>query len=213
VPQQPPAHPDALLEAERARIARDLHDELGATLSGIAMHVQMALSAGGSVPVVRERLQHALQLVDAANTSLHRIINALRPSVLDHLGLWGGIEWLAQEWRTRTGLPCELVIDPGLLALPHPLDDERASAVFRIAQESLTNAARHAAASCVTVHAHKTGDALHLTIADDGQGFDPQQRPAGGLSGMRERAHRHGGSLQISSDPGHGTRVTLHLPL
>jgi two-component system, NarL family, sensor histidine kinase UhpB len=209
------ARQDSLLEAERARIAREIHDDLGATMTGVSMHVRMALSAGGdTLPIVRERLTQVLQLVDTANQSIQRIISDLRPSAIDHLGIWGGIEWLANEWQTRTGLPCELTLDPALDAIT--IQGDRATALFRIVQESLTNVARHAKATRVDIHAHLDGDAVNLTVHDDGKGIGAEhlldvQTP--GLLGMRERALRFGGTLQLTSEVGRGCLVALRLPL
>jgi two-component system sensor histidine kinase UhpB len=208
------AQQDSLIEAERARIAREIHDDLGAAMTGVSMHVRMALSAGAdALPMVREQLTQALKLVDTANQSVQRIISALRPSAIDHLGIWGGIEWLANEWQTHTGLPCELTLDPALDALT--IQGDRATSLFRIVQESLTNVARHAAATQVNIHAYPDGDRVHLTIHDDGKGIGAGQLldiQSPGLMGMRERAMRYGGTLVLTSDVGKGTLVTLRLP-
>lgn len=206
---------DSLLEAERARLAREIHDDLGSTITGVTLHVQMALSAGGdSLPPVRERLEQALQLVDTAHQSMHRIINDLHPSVLDHLGIWGGLEWLANQWQARTRLPCELSLDPALTA--QTLEGDRATALFRIVQESLTNAARHAKATRVDIFTQLDGMAVIVAIQDDGQGISIQDSPGAGsmgLIGMRERAQRFGGTLEVTGERGRGTRVRLRLPL
>jgi two-component system, NarL family, sensor histidine kinase UhpB len=209
------AHQEALLEAERARIAREIHDDLGAAMTGVKMHVRMALSAGGnSLPRVRDRLTQAAELVDAANQSVQRIITDLRPSVLDHLGVWAGIEWLADQWQTRTGLPCETAIDPALNE--QTIEAEQATALFRIVQESLTNVARHAEATRVDIRARLEGDAVNLEIQDDGNGI-PKDRlrsiESPGLLGMHERARRFGGTLHVTSEAGAGTLVALRLPL
>jgi PAS domain S-box-containing protein len=209
------AHQEALLEAERARIAREMHDDLGAAMTGVKMHVRMALSAGGNtLPAVRDRLTHATQLVDAANESVQRIITDLRPSVLDHLGAWAGIEWLADQWQTRTGLPCETAIDPALNE--RAIEAERATALFRIAQESLTNIARHAEATRVDIRARLDGDAVSLEIQDDGKGISAERLlgvESPGLLGMHERARRFGGTLRVIGAASGGTLVALHLPL
>ena len=210
------ARQDALLEAERARIAREIHDDLGAALTGVTMHVRMALNAGdGITPQAQERLTQALQLVDGANQSMHRIINDLHPSVLDHLGIWGGIEWLANQWQARTGLPCEMQLDPKLAECR--LADDRALAVFRIVQESLNNVARHADATRADIHARLDDDCVQVTIRDDGRGIDPD-RPheveSMGMLGMRERARHFDGTLEVANDAGgRGTVVALRLPM
>lgn len=209
------ARRDTLLEAERARLAREIHDDLGATITGVTLHIQMALSAGGNdLPLVRERLEQALQLVDAANQSMHRIINDLHPSVLDLLGIWGALEWLANQWQARTGLPCEIAVDPALSQCT--MNGERATAVFRIVQESLTNVTRHAEATRVDIIAQLAGDSVAITIQDDGKGIshDGTARPGSmGLLGMQERARRFGGTLRITGNSEPGTQVMLRLPL
>lgn len=206
---------EAVLEAERARIAREIHDDLGAAMTGVTMHVRMALSAGGNtLPQVRERLTQAAQLVEVANQSVQRIVSDLRPSALDHLGIWGGIEWLANEWQTRTGLPCEIAIDPALNELT--MEGDRATALFRIVQESLTNVARHAEATRVDIHARLDGGTVNLEVHDDGKGIGAERLfgiESPGLLGMRERARRFGGTLQVTSETGRGTLVALRLPL
>jgi signal transduction histidine kinase len=209
------ARQDSLLEAERARIAREIHDDLGAAITAVTLHVQMALTAGaGNLPPVRERLLQALQLVDAANQSMHRIINDLRPSVLDHLGIWGGLDWLADQWQARTGLPCELTLDPALTE--RTLDGDCATALFRIVQESLTNIIRHANATRVDILTQLEGDVVSVIIQDDGKGITAERLPgveSMGLLNMHERARRFGGTLQVTGAAGCGTRVALRLPL
>ena len=209
------ARQETLLETERARIAREIHDDLGAAMTGVKMHVGMALSAGGnSLPLVRERLTQARQLVDAANESIQRIITDLRPSALDHLGVWGGIEWLADQWQTRTGLPCETAIDPALNELS--IEGERATALFRIAQESLTNVVRHAEATRVDIRAHLDGNTVCVAIQDNGKGISAESLmgiESAGLIGMQERARHFGGSLQVTREADGGTLVALRLPV
>lgn len=206
---------DSLLEAERSRIAREIHDELGAAMTGVTMHLQTALSAGAdALPPVQERLKQALQLVDAADDAMHRIINDLRPSVLDYLGIWEGLEWLANEWQKRTGLPAELAIDPALDNFT--LEGEPATALFRIVQESLTNVARHARATRVDITARLDGNAALVTIKDNGQGISEEHATGNrstGMLGMRERARRFDAVLHVSGEAGRGTQVALRFPL
>jgi two-component system sensor histidine kinase UhpB len=209
------AHRDAQVEAERTRIAREIHDDLGAALTGINMQLHMALAAAADMPpTARGRLVEALELVGTAQQSLQRIIGDLRPSVLDHLGIWSGLEWLANQWQVRTGLPCGITIASALAECT--LDDERATALFRIAQESLTNVARHANATRADITARIEGNAVCLTIQDDGKGIGVEHLldlESPGLLGMHERARRLGGTLRVTGEAGRGTRVTLRLPL
>jgi PAS domain S-box-containing protein len=209
------AHQDALVEAERTRIAREIHDELGATITGINMQLQMALAADADIaPKVRARLIESVGLIGTAQQSLQRIIAELRPSVLDHLGIWSSLEWLASQWQARIGLSCLITIEPVLAE--YLLDDEHATTMFRIAQESLTNVARHANATRVDIRARIEGDVICLTIQDDGKGIEAGHLldlASPGLLGMHERARRIGADLRISGEAGRGTLVSLRLPL
>jgi PAS domain S-box-containing protein len=209
------AYLDKAREEERTRIARELHDDLGGTMTGVRMHLRMALSGGGAAqPEVREQLEHAIELADNATQSVHRIISDLRPSVLDHLGVWAAIDWLAEQWQARTGVRCKVDIDD--VVRGYTLGGERATSVFRIVQESLTNVARHAAATRVDVYARLDRTTLNLEIRDDGKGITQDQLlslDSPGLLGMHERARRLGGELSVRGEPGAGTRVLLRLLL
>jgi PAS domain S-box-containing protein len=209
------AHQDARMEAERTRIAREIHDDLGAAMTGVNMQLHMALTAASDMPsAAREKIIESLKLMDTAQQSLQRVISDLRPSVLDHLGIWSGLEWLANQWQERTGLPCEIAIDPALAECI--MDDDWASALFRIVQESLTNVARHANATRADISARIDGNKICLTIQDDGKGIEAKHLldlESPGLLGMHERARRIGGTLRITGETGRGTRVTISLPL
>jgi signal transduction histidine kinase len=151
-------------------------------------------------------------MLDASVASTRRIAADLRPLVLDDLGLGPAVEWLAQNFRQRTGIPCELDADEEL-DLPEPY----ASAVFRMVQESLANVAKHAHAQHVRVHLLREGDRLQLRVQDDGVGFDTTaaRKPNSlGLAGLRERAQLIRGQVQVRSTPGQGTVVeaTIGLP-
>jgi PAS domain S-box-containing protein len=209
------AYLDKAREEERARIARELHDDLGGTMTGVRMHLRMALSSGGeTLAGVREQLQHAIELADSATQSVHRIISDLRPSVLDHLGVWAAIDWLADQWQARTGLSCLVAIDD--VVRGYTLSGERATGVFRIVQESLTNVARHAGATQVDIHAHLDRTTLTLEVCDNGKGITQERLlslESAGLLGMHERACRLGGELNVRGEAGAGTRVVLRLLL
>lgn len=201
-------------EDERARIAGDLHDSTVQTLTAIARRLHSLAGSTGSGELAGD----LTVLADAAQAEvdeLRRLSRNLRPSVLDHLGLAAGLEQLAADLR-RDGLDVTLVVS----GEPGRLPDHARTALFRIAQEALTNVRRHAAAHTVEMRLLVAeGEAL-LDITDDGRGFaapgvdHPRAGSSGlGLMGMHERAAMLGGALSVASTPGAGTRVTARLPL
>ena len=166
-----------------------------------------ALPAGAT-----EQIAMLMQQIDDTLRSVKRIITELRPGLLDDLGLYAAIEWQAGEFQTRTGIPC-------MLSLPEDertVDQELATTLFRIFQETLTNVARHAGATEVRVALSFNGDGLEMTIADNGRGItDEELRDPGsfGLLGMRERALYCGGAVDISGRAGEGSTVRVSIPL
>jgi two-component system sensor histidine kinase UhpB len=200
-------------EEERRWIAREIHDELAQTLTALKIDVSWLMRRLGKTPMaLQERLKALGALIDTLVNSVHRIGTALRPDILDDLGLTAAIEWALQEMHKRTGMTYELSLPPEDI----PLDQARATAMFRIFQEALTNILRHAEASKVVVHVMQHADALLLEVADDGKGITPEQmtdRTSLGLLGMRERAHLWGGAVTIQGEAGHGTRVTVRIPM
>jgi PAS domain S-box-containing protein len=198
-------------EQEKARIARELHDELAQSLTALKMdtiwlreHVPQADASA------QEKIAQMLSMLDVAVASTRRIAADLRPLVLDDLGLVPAIEWLAQNFTQRTGVACELLVDESL-----ELEEPYATGVFRIVQESLQNVAKHAQASEVVVELTPREDHLLLRVQDNGVGFrpaDPRKPQSLGLVGLRERAHLLRGEVQVDSSPGAGTRVEAHIP-
>lgn len=202
----------AIREQEKSRVARELHDELAQSLTALKMDTiwlrdQLPREPGP----LAQKLDGMLAMLDASVAATRRIAADLRPLLLDDLGLLPAIEWLVQNFTQRHGLPCELEADEDLeLAEPH------ATAVFRIVQESLANAAKHAQASRVRVVLARTGAQLMLTVEDDGIGFfsEAARKPNSlGLAGLRERAQLIKGSIRIDSQPGRGAVVTARLPV
>ena len=199
-------------EEERARIAREIHDELGQSLT--AVKIDISWLAGRLPPKnaeMLERIRATVQLADGLIKSVRRISTDLRPGILD-LGLAAAVEWQAQDFQTRTGIPCKL----RLLAQQVVVAPNVSTALFRIFQETLTNVARHANATRTEVVLQKQRDGLVLLIRDNGQGFDsanPSFSKSLGLLGMRERAAMLGGQLKITSAPGQGTSVAAWIPL
>ena len=201
-------------EDERTRIAREIHDELGQMLTKLKMDLSWLSRKAASIPdpACEAKLRETLELVDQTVQTVRRISSELRPGLLDTLGLAAALEWEGQQFQARTGISCKVRIHP---RLPE-LDRTVATALFRIAQEALTNVARHAVASETELRLECDGSTLRLEVSDNGRGAAPEafQRPSCfGLLGMRERAHALGGELFIESRPGQGTRILALVPL
>jgi signal transduction histidine kinase len=199
-------------EEERTAIAREIHDELGQALTGIKLDIAWMKRRLPRDDELIPQCQSMIERIDATLTTVRRLATALRPSVLDQLGLEAAIEWQGQEFSLRTGILVDLDIAVGGAAIP----EHMATAAFRILQESLTNVARHARASRVAIHLAVTPQGLTLEITDDGVGIEPQRLDGTaslGLVGMRERALACGGELCISGTATLGTTVLLRIPL
>jgi two-component system, NarL family, sensor histidine kinase UhpB len=199
-------------EEERARVARQIHDELGQALTGIKLE---------SVALIRElpveakhqsnRAESIAKLADETIQVVRRISTDLRPGILDDLGLVAAVEWAVQEFGARTGTKSWLDLPKHDIVI----DPELATALFRILQETLTNVARHALATRVDVRLAVEVDSLTLDVRDDGKGISEDQLTAGsslGILGMRERAVLLGGELTIHGSPGQGTTVSVRIP-
>lgn len=203
----------SIREQEQRRVAREIHDELGQSLTALKMDVAWMLGnlSTGS-PSLAEKLNTMQAQLDATVAATRRISADLRPLMLDDLGLIPAAEWLAQNFSERTGIPCKLQIRPPDIELKEP----HASALYRILQESLTNVARHAKASRVDVTLEQINGALKLSVRDDGRGFSAAEARAQktyGLLGLRERTVLLGGEASVASEPGGGTTVEVRIPL
>ncbi len=197
-------------EEERKRISREIHDELGQHLTALRMGVSvLRLEFGADNPLLVERVGALMALADRAIQVVRDIASSLRPGVLN-MGLASALEWLIDDFSRHSGIQCRLQLPEESVSL----DDERATALFRIVQESLTNVARHAEASRAEVRLDKYDHSYRLEVSDDGKGFDPavRRKSTFGLLGMRERGQMLGGELTIASAPGRGTRVTVTIP-
>jgi signal transduction histidine kinase len=206
------AHLDQVRESERRHLAREIHDELGQKLTSLRFQVAM-LSAGINSPQtdLSQTANSLLRQIDETIESVRAIASDLRPAVLD-LGLTAAVEWQLQELRRRTGIAYNLKISDEDI----PLDNDRATAVFRIIQESLTNVIRHAKASEITLKMEKKGDVLKIRITDNGIGIaldGMEKTRAFGIAGMRERVRLLDGTLIIRSRPGHGVQIMVNIPL
>lgn len=208
---------EVIREEERARIARELHDELGVGLTCFKIDLSRILAMMGDVVGSKEyakaeaKIRSMIEDVDVTITSVQRIVTELRPAMLDDLGLVAAIEWQAQDFERRSGIVCRCSAGEDDVHV----DRERATVVFRICQEALTNVARHAHATHVTIRFEEQADSLLLEVHDNGEGI-PQEKIAApgslGLLGMRERAALFGGQIDIIGRPGEGTRIILRLP-
>jgi two-component system, NarL family, sensor histidine kinase UhpB len=198
-------------EEERRRIARELHDELGQRLTALKMELS-ALAGAAARRARQERVDSMLAMLDETLASVRRISSALRPSMLDDLGLNAAIEWLARDAARRMGIEVTVRLDES----DPLLDDRAATAVFRMVQEALTNVARHSRATDVQVGLRQSADELVLTVQDNGVGYPERaldRAGSYGLLGMRERAAMLGGRLEFGNVPGSGARLTVRLPL
>jgi PAS domain S-box-containing protein len=201
-------------EEERRHLARELHDEIGQTLT--AAKLNLKIIASEVPPAVAGRLADSMQILDHLLQQVRQLSLDLRPPLLDELGLVPALRWLADQQAQRAQLRVPFTANVELLEL----DPSVRTACFRIAQEAITNAIRHASAKTVAVELRQEADGLWLSVRDDGVGFDPSavQEQAGqgasiGLLSMKERVLLLGGELEVSSAPGHGTEIRAWFPL
>lgn len=201
-------------EAERRRIARELHDETGQVLTAIRLELGLlARQVEGNVPA-RDALDRALDLTGRALETIRATVRGLRPAALDDLGLVPAVEALAEEFSGRTGV----IVDLSAQEPPEDIPPEVEVALYRIFQEALTNVARHAEARRVRASITVEKRSVVIVVQDDGRGFDPARiTKAGdaraGLAGMRERLLGLGGSLDVTTAPGQGVRLEARMPL
>lgn len=199
-------------EKERAAVARELHDELGQVLTALRIDsAWLRDRLDGTDEKAAERALMMCALIDNAIDEVRGLATRLRPGVLDDLGLVDALEWFAMDFEKRTGIQCVF----SHRDVPD-VNDTVATAAYRIAQETFTNAARHSSATRVDVSLTTEDGLLSLYVADNGRGFDTKNLSDSrglGVAGMRERAALIGGALEIHSRPGEGTRVVLHVPI
>jgi len=203
-------------EEEGIRIAREIHDELGAALTSLRWDLEEMERINAErnpepVSALHTKIRGMFALIDSTIDVVRRISSELRPSILDDLGLASAVEWQTQQFQKRTGIQCrcECVVDS------LNLNAELSTAVFRIFQEALTNVLRHAQATRIDVTIEEEAGDLLLTIRDNGRGIQHSEKTstsALGLLGMRERANLIGGRIEIVGVDGKGTTVTLRVP-
>lgn len=194
-------------EEERARVARDLHDEVNQALTGVLLHLEAARAK--APPDLVGELAETKALASQAMDELLSLARQLRPAALDDLGLKAAIAGHVEDFERRTGIGAGFRHEGDLGGLP----DDVQLVLYRVTQEALSNAARHSGASRVDVDLKRNGDQVDLTVSDDGRGFSFDEAGSGlGLAGMRERALHVGGELRLESSPGRGTRIRLAIP-
>jgi signal transduction histidine kinase len=202
-------HLETTREDERARLARDLHDELGALLTAAKLDVaRIRPKLQQTAPDLLPRVAHLIETLNSGIALKRRIIEDLRPSTLDSLGLQPALEVLCGEFAERMNVPVLTQLAPTRLTRSAQLT------VFRLVQESLNNIAKHARASRIEVQLHEEGDQICVSVRDDGVGFKPGQSGAArhGLIGMRYRVEAEQGQLSVQSTPGQGTILSATLP-
>jgi signal transduction histidine kinase len=208
------AHLQSAREEERTWIAREMHDELGQTLTVLKMDLSVMekkVVTNQGIETLAELIKADLKLVNETIKTVKRLCTELRPSVLDHLGLGAAIEWQAQEYQKRSGIECEVNLVPDDISV----DGKHSIALFRIFQESLTNVHRHAKATKVTATLSDQGGSGMLEIVDNGVGIKDEQMSktaSFGLLGMRERVQICNGEMRIACSQNGGTTITAIIP-
>ena len=198
-------------EREKASLARELHDELGGILTPAKMDLAWLQARLGANPEYAEKMRRLGALIDQGIDLKRRVIERLRPSLLDHLGLAAAIQWYAEETCRSSQIDCDIRVTPTFERLPGDLE----IALYRLVQECLANVVKHSKAKHVVVSLERAPDALVLEVSDDGVGIGDlraAQRLSYGLAGMRQRVRAVGGSFELKSAPGEGTRVRAVVP-
>lgn len=200
-------------EEERKRIGREIHDELGQQLTAIKMDISwIAKKTDPSQEAFKTKLQNVIALLDGGNQSIRRILNELRPVILDDYGLLEALRWQAQQFTANTHIPVAMTASESDMKIP----EEISTCIFRIFQEALTNITRYAKATQVKVSLDIDSDSVLLNIEDNGLGFDTEltkTKKSFGILGMKERVASLNGRFDLSSVPGNGTRISIHIPI
>jgi signal transduction histidine kinase len=206
-------HLQSVREEERARIARDIHDELGQLMTALKIDLTWLNSRPHKdQEAFPEKIKAMIELIETGNKTIQRISSELRPSMLDDLGLAAAIEWQAGEFQKRTGIECEVKMIPEDLVL----DKELATNIFRIFQEAITNVVRHADATRVEVNLKADSSDIELVIKDNGKGISQEQISSPysfGLVSMRERVFPWNGRVEISGKENKGTTLKVNIPI
>ena len=213
------SHLQFVREEERTKIAREIHDELGQVLTALKIDLSLLnnkmLDSSAIIPrqSLSSEIESMRKMVDITIQSVRRMITDLRPEILDHLGLQAAIDWHAQQFKQRTKIPVDIKSN---LDEMETLNPEKAAAIFRIFQETLTNVARHAKATHVEVELDQQQNMVVLKVKDNGQGIteeDLAKTTSFGILGLKERAYLLGGEVDIQGLPGSGTTVSVRIPM
>jgi len=196
-------------EQERRAISRELHDEVGQSLSALLMELGNVGAVAPGDAELRSHLESIRKLAESSVNVVRNMALLLRPSMLDDLGLVPALQWQAREISKRTGMA--VTVDAETVA--DDLPEEHKTCIYRVVQEALHNCARHASAHSVRIQVVEESGRIHLSVADDGQGFDSARTRGLGLLGMEERVTHLGGRFHLQSDPGRGTRLRIEIPL
>lgn len=206
------AHLESVRETERKEIAFEVHDELGQELTALKLDLAWVGNKLPDIdPRIKTKISEMKDLIDITIDRVGNISTKLRPDILDHFGLLAAIEWVTGDFQKRSGISCELIFDPEEMDVPGNI----ATVIFRILQETLTNAIRHSKANTVEVLFRELPDKYELFVTDNGVGISQEQIDAPssfGLFAMNERARSVGGSVKISGIPDEGTEVYLEIP-
>ena len=199
-------------EREKALLARELHDALGGILTPAKMDLAWLESRLGAEPETGDRIRRLGSMIDSGIDLKRRIIENLHPSLLDHLGLASALQWYVEETCRSAGVECRLMVSEQLERLAPDLE----IALYRLVQESVGNIVKHAQAHVLELTLERTGDGLTVEIADDGVGIadlDKAKRLSHGLAGMMHRVRSVGGTFDVQSQAGRGTRIDVFVPL
>jgi signal transduction histidine kinase len=199
-------------EREKAALARELHDQLGGILTPAKMDLAWLQARLGQDPEFRERMGRLARLIDDGIDLKRRIIENLRPSLLDHLGLSAALEWWVEETCRAAGIEPHLHVSKSLERLTPDLE----IALYRLVQEAVTNSVRHAKAAHLDLTLERTPKGVHMTVSDDGVGIgnlEAAKKLSHGLAGMSHRVRSMGGTFDVHSLSGKGTRVEMFVPL
>lgn len=206
-------HLITIRENERKRIGREIHDELGQQLTGIKMDIAwINKKTSPDDAVVKGKLLNVINLLDSGNASIRRILNELRPVILDDYGLVEALQWHAKQFMNTSGIPVELICNDQQLKVP----EEISTCIYRVCQESLNNIVKYAHASKVVISLDIRNECVSFFISDDGNGFDlaaSREKKSFGLLGMKERVHAVNGTFELSTTVGKGTEINIIIPM
>jgi two-component system sensor histidine kinase UhpB len=204
-------HQENIRENERTKISREIHDELGQSLSALKVDVGWARDNVSDNPTVVNKLNNMFGTISDTIENVQRISAELRPGLLDDLGLIPAMEWYCEEFEKRTNIKCSLISADILIS-----NNSKILSLYRVLQEALTNVMRHANASKVHVHIYIENDSIILKIKDNGMGIASEKVDSGkslGIIGLRERANQFNGNLRINSEKGKGAELIFEIPV